>query len=61
MTLTPCQCGAVPEFESKSRYGIYSVQVVCKCGKHSASVLFSKPAERDKCVQAVADGWNLRP
>jgi hypothetical protein len=44
------------EFE---RYRIHILRIECPCGQHGATLMFTKPADRDRMKQAAADGWNL--
>ena len=65
MTLIPCRaqlanghCGSIPTVNEQTLSGIHTVQIECRCGRHGAFVMFTKVADRERCIQAAADGWN---
>lgn len=66
MTLRPCTahlpagiCGQLPAITESERSGIQILRVECKCGAHGATLMYSKPQDRARMLQAAADGWNL--
>lgn len=64
MTIRPCPppCGRVPSLIHRTLpRGFHVVQIECTCGKRGAHVMFTKLIDREKCEQAVTDGWNLAP
>lgn len=55
----PAPCGMIPSVIRRTKKGIDSIQVQCACGKHGASILFTKHEQREWAEQAAIDGWNL--
>jgi len=59
MTIRPCKCGATPKFSRRQSGVIYIIRLECKCGRHGATLMFSKPDDRLKMERAAVDGWNI--
>lgn len=59
MTIRPCKCGSTPEFDRSISGSVYIIQLRCKCGRHGATLMFTKPDDRLKMEQAAVDGWNM--
>lgn len=57
--MNACKCGAVPELTEREQYGIQIMRLVCVCGNKSATLMYTKPSDRLRMVQAVWDGWRL--
>jgi hypothetical protein len=55
----PCQCGSTPELTEREQYAIQIMRLECPCGKHGATLMYTKPEDRLKMAQAAWDGWNL--
>ena len=55
----PCSCGQLPAITEKTVSDIHIIRLECACGKHGATLMFTKREQRDKMVQAAWDGWNL--
>jgi hypothetical protein len=36
-----------------------SVQVKCRCGRHGAAILYTKPKDEAWAVSCAVDGWDL--
>lgn len=59
MILRPCACGRTPTIAESERYRIHILSIKCTCGKPAVTLMYSKPADRDRMKQAAVDGWNL--
>lgn len=59
MTLIPCKCGSAPAAKESAQSGINIIRVECACKRHGATLMYTKPADRERTLQAAADGWNL--
>lgn len=59
MTLRPCRCGQLPAITEKTVSQIHILRLECACGEHGATLMYTKPEDRDKMRQAGIDGWNL--
>lgn len=55
----PCSCGSTPKLNEREQYGIQIMRLECSCGKHGATLMYTKPEDRAKMAQAAWDGWNL--
>lgn len=54
-----CKCGSTPKLTEREQYGIQIMRLECACGKHGATLMYTKPEDRLKMAQAARDGWNL--
>ena len=59
MILRPCKCGATPAIKEAERYKIRTMRLECPCGRRGAALMYTKPEDRARMLQAAADGWNL--
>lgn len=59
MTPNPCRCRATPTITEREQAGVHILRVECACGRHGATLMFTRPADRARMVQAAWDGWNL--
>ena len=59
MKLKPCSCGMAPKVGESEYSRVYMARIECSCGKRGDTAMYTKPADRDKMIQAAADGWNL--
>lgn len=59
MILRLCKCGATPNFSERAAGLVQIVQVVCQCGRHGTTLMFTQERDRERMKQAAADGWNL--
>lgn len=45
---------------TESQHGhIHIMQLVCRCGNHGATLMYTKPEDRARMQQAAWDGWAL--
>jgi|GEM_PF-4861008 len=59
MTIRPCRCGQIPQITETTVKQIHMIRVKCACGEQGAALLYTKPEDRARMVQAAWDGWNL--
>jgi hypothetical protein len=62
MTIQPrrqCSCGLMPIVERRKTPFATSVQVKCRCGRHGAAILYTKPKDEAWAVSCAVDGWDL--
>jgi hypothetical protein len=57
--IAPCKCGQTPEPKQSIQYGIRILRLECACGRHGATLMYTKPEDAAKIGQAAIDGWNL--
>jgi hypothetical protein len=58
-TICPCQCGSTPAFVHSQHGATRMMRLACNCGNRGAALLYTKPEDRARMVQAGIDGWNL--
>lgn len=59
ITVRQCPCGSTPTLTEREQSGIQIMRLVCACGKHGATLMYTKPEDRARMAQAAIDGWNL--
>lgn len=55
----PCPCGCTPTLKESESSGIQIIRLECACGERSACLMYTKPEDRARMIQAAWDGWNL--
>lgn len=55
----PCKCGSAPVLAEREQRGIQIMRLECTCGRRGATLMYTKPDDREKMAQAAWDGWNL--
>lgn len=58
-TITQCRCGQLPQITESMVKLVNVLRIECACGRRGATLMYTKPGDRDRMVQAAADGWNL--
>lgn len=58
-TIRPCKCGQTPVLTEREQCGIHIMQLRCQCGQHGATLMYTKPEDRARVMQAALDGWNI--
>lgn len=59
MIIRPCRCGATPAAAERLVGLVHIVQMKCTCGARGATLMYTKPEDRARMIQAAHDGWNL--
>jgi hypothetical protein len=57
--IRPCKCGHTPIFVHSKHGDTRMMRLTCACGAKGAALLYTKPKDFDRMVQAAIDGWNL--
>ncbi|MDM5176176.1 hypothetical protein PO883_03090 [Massilia sp. DJPM01] len=59
MSLRARRCNATPTLTERFADAVQIVKLECTCGAHGATLMYTKPEDRTKMIQAAEDGWNL--
>jgi hypothetical protein len=59
LKLRKCKCGYTPVFRQGKSGDVGMLQLVCACGETGAVLMYTKPEDKERMVQAGIDGWNL--
>jgi hypothetical protein len=54
-----CKCGSTPAFVHTQHGETRMMRLTCACGEKGAALLYTKPEDSGRMVQAGIDGWNL--
>jgi hypothetical protein len=57
--IRPCKCSATPKFLTCHDGPGVLIQLTCTCDRKGAALIYTRPEDRDRMVQAGIDGWNL--
>lgn len=57
--MKPCPCGCTPTLTEREQNGIQIMRLECACGRHGATLMYTRPEQRAQMAQAAWDGWNL--
>lgn len=57
--MTACPCGSMPTLTESVQPGIRIMRLECACGRHGATLMYTRPDDRARIAQAAWDGWRL--